>query len=78
MKQPQHAVAKKYCRTQGHISNLVKKVRQNKNLLREMMDMRDQAVVKEDTTKEVIQELLDEDTYIESVQQVVEEVQSRH
>ena len=68
LKRPQQEVAKKYCRTGSYISYLVKKARKQRNLLREMMDMRDQLVVKEEVVQEVITELLAEDTFIENVQ----------
>ena len=43
-----------------------------------MFDRREQLAIKEDTVQGVINELLDEDTFIENVQQVVEQVQQRH
>ena len=42
-----------------------------------MIDQRDQAVAKAEVVQEVIQELLDEDTFIENIQQVIEECHSR-
>jgi hypothetical protein len=72
LKHPQHEVAKKYCRTDGYISSFLRKFRENRNLLREMMDQRDQALVKVEVVQEVIKELLDEDTFIENLQQVVD------
>ena len=78
IKRPQHEVAKKYFRTDGYVSNFLKKFRKKRSLLREMMELRDQLVVKEEVVQEVIQELLDEDTFIENIQKVVAEVLSRH
>jgi hypothetical protein len=54
LKYPQHEVAKKYFRTSSFVSKFVKKFKDNRNLLREMVDKRDQAVVKEELVQEVI------------------------
>ena len=78
IKRPLHEVAKKYHRSSGYLCNFLKKFRKKRSLLREMMDQRDQLVIKEEVVQEVIQELLDEDTFIENTQQVVEEVLNRH
>jgi transposase len=77
LKRPQQDVAKKYYRTAGYVSRFVKRFRQNRKLLREMIDQRDQAVAKAEVVQEVIQELLDENTFIENIQQVIEECQIR-
>ena len=39
-----------------------------------MMEMRDQLVIKEEVVQEVIQELLNKDSFIENIQQVVDEI----
>ena len=45
---PVHEVARKYFKTSGYISNLVEKARSNRNLLREMMDRRDEETNKQE------------------------------
>ena len=48
IKRPQHEVAKKNFRSNGYISNFLKKFKKKRSLLREMMEMRDQLVIKEE------------------------------
>ena len=48
LQRPVHEVAKKYKKTSGYISNLVKKARDNRNLLREMMNARDEETNKQE------------------------------
>ena len=43
-----------------------------------MIDKRDNAVIKEEIVQEVIEELLQQDTFIEHVNQVMEEVKKKH
>ena len=43
---PQQDVAKKYTCSNGFISNFLKRFKVNRNLLREMMDKRDQELAK--------------------------------
>jgi transposase len=71
-------VAKKYFRTEGYVGQLVKRVRENRNLLHEMSEKRDQAIATEETIQDVIKELLDENTFIENLEQVAEEVLIRY
>ena len=74
LKRPQKEVAKKYFRTEGYISQLVGRVRKKSDWLREMIDKRDQTIAKEETVQDVINELIEEHTFIENVDQVVKEV----
>ena len=67
LKHPIKFVAKKYLKTNGYISNLVKKARDNRNLLREMMNQRDEETNKQEIVKEVIEEMLEKDTFIENI-----------
>ena len=78
MKRPVTEVAKKYFRSMAMVSNFVKKVGKKPNLLREMMMKRDLVVAKKETVQEVIEELLEEMTFIENIQQVRDELQRRH
>jgi transposase len=71
-------VAKKYFRTEGYVGQLVKRVRENRKLLHEMSEKRDQAIATEETIQDVIKELLDENTFIENLEQVAEEVLIRY
>ena len=43
-----------------------------------MIDKRDQTIAKEETVQDVINELIEEHTFIENVDQVVNEVQLRY
>ena len=67
LKRPQQEVAKKYFRTAGYVSQLVRMVRNKRNILREMIDKRDQTIANEETVQDVIKELLEEETFIENV-----------
>ena len=70
-------VAKRYCRTQGFVSNLVSKMKKNPELLRELIDKRDQRVMKQSVVQKVIKDLMLEEHFISSAQVVVEEVKER-
>jgi hypothetical protein len=43
-----------------------------------MINKRDQAIANEETIQDVIKELLDENTYIEHIEQVINEVLNRY
>lgn len=77
-KRPLKVVAEKYFRTEGYVGRLVRRVRDNRALLREMIDVRDQAIATDATIKEVLKELLQKETFIESLEQVVDEIHNRH
>ena len=47
-------VAIRYHRTQGYISNLVKKMKLNRNVLQELMEKREEQLRKEKMVQEVI------------------------
>ena len=67
LKRPQKEIAKKYFRTEAYVSQTVRKVRIKRNILREMIDKRDQTIANEETVQDVINELLEENTFIENV-----------
>ena len=69
-------VAKRYGRSHGYISNVVKKLRKNKELLREHIEKREQFVLKESMVREVIKDLIASEAFISSSQMVVDEVQA--
>lgn len=56
----------------------MRKVRRKRNILREMIDKRDQAIANEETVQDVINELLEEKTFIENIDQVIAEVLRRY
>ena len=67
LKRPQKEIAKKYFRTEAYVSQTVRLVRNKRNILREMIDKRDQTIANEETVQDVINELLEEKTFIENV-----------
>ena len=54
LRRPQNEIAKRYNLSTGYISNFLKKFKANRNLLREMIDKRDQEFAKVEAVQEVI------------------------
>ena len=59
-------VAKRYCRTQGYVSSLVTKMKKNNELLRQLIDKRDQQLMRQSVVQKVIKDLMAEESFISS------------
>ena len=59
-------VARRYHRSQGYISNIVKRAKENRSYLRELIEKKDQQTAIEDTVKRIIRQLLEEAVFIKS------------
>ena len=70
-------VAKRYCRTQGFVSSFISKIKKNNGLLHQLIDKRDQSLMKQSVVQKVIKDLMAEDHFISSAQVIVDEVKSR-
>ena len=59
-------VARRYHRSQGYVSSIVKQAKENRGYLRELIEKKDQRAATEDTVKRVIRQLLEEAVLIRS------------
>ena len=65
-------VSKKYGRSQGYISNQLKRYKGSPNLLREAIDKADQRRDKAMAVQRMVHDMLDQGTFIGSANEVVE------
>ena len=76
-KEKLEVVAQRYCRTMGHVSNLVKRLKKKRSILRDLICKRDQRLMQEAAVQQVIKGLLEEQRFISSLKLVVDEVQEQ-